>query len=168
MKQEGLEHVSHETVYQMIYANHQRLGEYRQYLRQGQKKRRRRKGISHKRGGSIPGRVGIEHRPAVAALKSEIGYWESDTVIGANHTGIIVTHVDKALKCLLVGLAKNKSVQQINQVTIRLFEPVGDTFSEDLGNRVKFLLRLSFRSITGSSPKPIWGRLFKRCVSQLG
>jgi transposase, IS30 family len=41
MKHEGLEYVSHETIYQMIYANHQGLGAYQQYLRQGQKKRRR-------------------------------------------------------------------------------------------------------------------------------
>jgi transposase, IS30 family len=131
MKHEGLEHVSHETLYQMIYANHQGLGEYRQYLRQGQKKRRRRKGIYQKRG-SIPGRVGIEHRPVVADLKTEIGHWESDTVIGANHTGIIVTHVDKASKFLLAGLAKNKTVQQINQVTIGLFEKVDATFRKTM------------------------------------
>lgn len=131
MKHEGLEHVSHETLYQMIYANHQGLGKYHQYLRQGQKKRRRRKGTYHKRG-SIPGRVGIEHRPAVADLKSEIGHWESDTVIGANHTGIIVTHVDKASKFLLAGLAKNKTVQQINQVTMNLFELVEATFRKTM------------------------------------
>jgi transposase, IS30 family len=131
MKHEGLESVSHETVYQMIYANHQGLGEYRQYLRQGQKKRRRRKGIYQKRG-SIPGCVGIEHRPAVADLKTEIGHWESDTVIGANHTGIIVTHVDKASKFLLAGLAENKTVQQINQVTMNLFEKVEATFRKTM------------------------------------
>jgi transposase, IS30 family len=85
MKREGLEHVGYETIYQMIYADHQGLGEYQQYLRQGQKKRQRRKGIDHKRD-RLPGRVGIEHRPAVANLKREIGHWESDTVIGANHT----------------------------------------------------------------------------------
>jgi transposase, IS30 family len=130
MKHEGLEHVSHETLYQMSYANHQGLGEYRQYLRQGHKTRRRRKGTYQKRG-SIPGRVGIEHRPAVADLKTEIGHWESDTVIGANHTGI-VTHVDKASKFLLAGLAKNKSVQQINQVTMNLFEQVEATFRKTM------------------------------------
>lgn len=131
MKHEGLKPVSHETIYQMIYANHQGLGEYRQYLRQGQKKRRRRKGIYQKRG-SIPGRVGIEHRPAIADMKTEIGHWESDTVIGANHTGIIVTHVDKASKFLLAGLAKNKTVQQINQVTMGLFEQIEATFRKTM------------------------------------
>jgi IS30 family transposase len=146
MKHEGLEHVSHETLYQMIYANHQGLGEYQQYLRQGQKKRRRRKGVYQKRG-SIPGRVGIEHRPAVADLKTEIGHWESDTVIGANHTGMIVTHVDKASKFLLAGLAKNKTVQQINQVTINLFEQVGATFRKTM-TFDKYLSKINYIIIT--------------------
>jgi transposase, IS30 family len=131
MKREGLDAVSHETIYRMIYANHQGFATYQQYLRQRQKKRRRRKGINSKRGG-IPGRIGIEHRPAIADLKTEIGHWESDTVIGAGHIGAIVTHVDKASKFLLAGLAKNKTVQQINQVTIGLFEQIGDTFRKTM------------------------------------
>jgi transposase, IS30 family len=131
IKREGLDTVSHETIYQMIYANHQGLGPYQQYLRQGQKKRGRRKGVNSKRGG-IPGRIGIEHRPAIADLKTEIGHWESDTVIGVNHIGAIVTHVDKASKFLLAGLAKNKTVQQINQVTLGLFEQVEATFRKTM------------------------------------
>jgi transposase, IS30 family len=131
MKREGLDAVSHETIYQMIYANHQGLASYRQYLRQGQKKRRRRKGVNSKRGG-IPGRIGIEHRPAIADLKTEIGHWESDTVIGVSHMGAIVTHVDKASKFLLAGLAQNKTVQQINQVTLGLFEQIDARFRKTM------------------------------------
>ena len=73
LEYEGLEPVSHETIYQMVYANHQGLGEYQRYLRQGQHKSRRRRGPYQKRG-TIPGRVGIEHRPAIADAKSEIGH----------------------------------------------------------------------------------------------
>ena len=127
LKREGLAALSHETLYQMIYANHQGLWAYRRYLRQGHKQQHRRQGVKAKRGG-IPGRVGIEHRPAIADLKHEIGHWESDTVIGANHAGVIVTHVDKASKFLLAGLARNKTAQQINQVTLGLFEPIVKTF----------------------------------------
>jgi transposase, IS30 family len=47
MKQEGLASVSHETIYQMIYADHQGMGFYKQYLRQKQKQRRR-KGVTQK------------------------------------------------------------------------------------------------------------------------
>lgn len=131
LEYEGLEPLSHETIYQMVYANHQGLGEYQRYLRQGQQKRRRRKGLYQKRG-TIPGRVGIEHRPAIADAKSEIGHWESDTVIGVNHTGMIVTHVDKASKYLLAGLAKNKTVKQINQVTMELFEHIEQGFRKTM------------------------------------
>lgn len=131
LEHEGLESISHETIYQMVYANHQGLGEYQRYLRQGQKKRRCRKGLYQKRG-TIPGRVGIEHRPAIADEKTEIGHWESDTVIGVNHTGMIVTHVDKASKYLLAGLAKNKTVQQINQVTMGLFEHIEQGFRKTM------------------------------------
>ena len=126
MKHEGIVKVSYEMIYQMIYADHEGLGIYKEYLRQKQK-RRRRKGSKQKRGG-IPNRVGIEHRPEIADFKTEIGHWESDTVIGANHTGIVVTHVDKASKYLLAGLAENKTMKQINQVTIKLFEEIKPVF----------------------------------------
>jgi transposase, IS30 family len=126
MKLEGLDSVSYETIYQMIYADHQGLGKYKKYLRQKQKKRRR-KGNKQKRG-VIPGRVGIENRPPIADLKTEIGHWEGDTVIGANHQGVIVTYVDKASKYLLAGLVKNKTVEQVNQLTMKLFAEVKQSF----------------------------------------
>ena len=125
MEREGLGKISYETIYLMIYANQQEMGIYQQYLRQKQKQRRR-KGRHQKRAG-IPNRVGIENRPKIADLKTEIGHWESDTVIGCNHTGIVVTHVDKASKYLLAGLAKNKTMDEINRVTFNLFEPIEST-----------------------------------------
>jgi IS30 family transposase len=130
MRREGLKKVSHETIYQMIYANHEGLGLYKQYLRQKQKYRRR-KGIKQKRGG-IPNRVGIEHRPKVAELKTEIGHWESDTVIGCNHSGVVVTHVDKASKFLLAGLAKNKTMEEVNRVTMEEFKQVKSAFRKTM------------------------------------
>ena len=94
-----------------------------QYLRQGRKKRRKRGGVNAKRG-QIPGRVGIEHRPVIADAKSEVGHWESDTMIGKEQSGVIVTHVDKASKFLVAGLGKNKTAEEINQVTLSLFAEV--------------------------------------------
>ena len=130
MKHEGLASVSNETIYLMIYENYQDMGVYKEYLRQKQKKRRR-KGIKQKRGG-IPNRVGIENRPQIAAMKTEIGHWESDTVIGYNHSGVVVTHVDKASKYLLAGLAKNKTKEEINRVTIEKFKDVKGTFCKTM------------------------------------
>lgn len=120
LQREGLAVISHETIYQMIYANYQGVGSYQSYLRRSHPKRRRRAGVKSKRG-TIRGRVGLEQRPTIADEKVEIGHWESDTIIGGNHTGLVVTHVDKASKFLFAGLARNKTVQQINQVTLELF-----------------------------------------------
>jgi IS30 family transposase len=126
LKHEGNASISHETIYQMIYANHAGLKEYQSYLRQGRGKRRKRGGNNSKRG-QIPGRVGIEHRPVIADAKLEIGHWESDTMIGGNHHGVIVTHVDKASKFLVAGLGQNKTSAHVNQVTIALFSQIPET-----------------------------------------
>lgn len=123
LRREGLAKISHETIYQMIYADHENLNQYQQYLRQGRGKRRQRGGQNSKRG-QIPGRIGIEHRPPIADAKIEIGHWESDTMIGGNHSGVIVTHVDKASKFLVAGLGKNKTSVEVNQVTLSLFAPI--------------------------------------------
>lgn len=123
LRLEGQVAISHETIYQMIYGNHEGLQAYQKYLRQGRRKRRKRGGATSKRG-QIPGRVGIEHRPAIADGKVEMGHWESDTMIGGNHSGVIVTHVDKASKYLIAGLGTNKTSAQVNQVTLALFATV--------------------------------------------
>jgi transposase, IS30 family len=127
MKNEDSINISHETIYQLIYANHCGLGDYKKHLRQKQKKRRRRKGVNQKRG-TIPNRVGIENRPPIADLKTQIGHWEGDTVIGSNHNGAIVTYVDKASKYLVAGLINNKKANQVNVRTIELFQEVKPEF----------------------------------------
>jgi IS30 family transposase len=106
------------------------MGIYQQYLRQEQKQGRS-KSRKQKRCG-IPNRIGIEHRPKIADLKTEIGHWESDTVIGCNQKGVVVTHVDKASKYLLAGIAKDKAMAEINRVTMNLFLSVASTLRKTM------------------------------------
>ena len=89
----------------------------------GRGKRKSRYGGKSKRGG-ILWRVDSCERPAIADQKTEIGHWESDTMIGGNHLGVLVTHVDKASKFLGAGLAKNKTASEINRVTEKLFQEI--------------------------------------------
>lgn len=124
MKRTGQKTLSHETIYKLIYNDHFGMKRYQKNLRQGKGKRKHRSSSKSSRG-SIPGRVGIEQRPEIANLKKEIGHWESDTIIGGNHQGVIVTHVDKASKFLIAGLAKTKTAEAINQVTKELFSGLG-------------------------------------------
>uniref|UniRef100_UPI00257A87E1 IS30 family transposase n=1 Tax=Candidatus Cyanaurora vandensis TaxID=2714958 RepID=UPI00257A87E1 len=95
------------------------------------RKKRKCRALIKSRRGVIQNRVGIEERPSIADKKTEIGHWESDTVIGKNHQGVIVTHVDKAARYLgvrywtpVAELAPDKTADSINRVTLKAFEEV--------------------------------------------
>jgi len=90
--EEGIR-ISHEHIYQYIYADKASGGKLYCHLR-CKKKRRKRYG-SYDRRGVIPNRVSIDDRPAVVAKRSRIGDWEGDTMIGKNHKGALVTIVER-------------------------------------------------------------------------
>ncbi len=129
LQYEGQPTVSHETIYQLIYQDYQGMGAYGCYLRQSRIKRQKRGGTQTKRG-TIPHRVGIEQRPAIAELKIQMGHWEGDTMIGGNHLGALVTYVDKASKFLMARVTKNRTAAAIHQATVIAFEPVPSQFRQ--------------------------------------
>jgi IS30 family transposase len=74
-------------------------------------------------------------------------------MIGVNHLGVIVTHVEKASKFLVAGLAKNKTASEINRVTEKLFQEIHpdkrktftcDNGKEFCGHQELFCYSLSF------------------------
>lgn len=89
--------ISHEAIYQHIYRQKPGSESLIGYLRIRHKKRYKKRGSPQKRG-SIPGRVGIEHRPAIVDTNTEVGHWEGDTVIGFDHDGVLVTLVERVFK----------------------------------------------------------------------
>jgi IS30 family transposase len=123
LKRVGKASISHETIYQVLDDDYPGLGRFHQYLRQARSRRKPRKAPTANSGGIIH-RVGIENRPVIADAKTKIGHWESDTIIGGNHLGVIVTHGDKASKYLVAGLGRNKTAEVINQVTLGLFSEI--------------------------------------------
>ena len=105
LKMEQGIHISHEYIYQYIYADKRAGGELYRHLR-CQKKRRKRYG-SYDRRGKIPNQVSIEQRPVVVAERGRVGDWEGDTVIGKNHKGALVTLVErKSLYTIIDGVAR--------------------------------------------------------------
>jgi len=85
--------VSHEYIYQYIYADKRQGGDLHKHLR-CQKKRRKRYG-SYDRRGRIANQVSIDERPEIVGERSRVGDWEGDTVIGKNHKGALVTLVER-------------------------------------------------------------------------
>jgi len=102
--------VTPETIYRWVYRRHQ-LGErWHEQLRR-RRPRRRVRCVGQRMGdrrGQIPGRVGIEQRPAVVGLRGRFGDWESDTVEGAKGTGLIASHVERKSRYVRLGKLKDK------------------------------------------------------------
>ncbi len=94
LKLEGVMRISHETIYQHLYADKRHGGELWKHLK-CQKLRRKRYGSGQWRRGMIPNRTGIEDRPDIVTQKTRIGDWEGDTVIGAKQRGALVTLAER-------------------------------------------------------------------------
>ena len=105
-------HISHETIYQHIYAEAQKGNDLRPHLRQGHKHRRKRS-LKKDRRGIIPDRVFIDSRPKAVERKSRRGDWEGDTMEGARKQGYVATWVDRSKKYLVAYKLPHKSAKAL-------------------------------------------------------
>jgi len=117
--------ISHERIYQHIWADKRHGGTLYTHLRQSNKKRKKQYGSKDKRG-QIRNRVSIDERPAIVAEKTRIGDWEIDTVIGQNHQGALVTIVDRVSKFTLIKKVDSKHAEVVTAATISLLLPYLD------------------------------------------
>ena len=134
LRMEGRRFVSHEWIYQHVYADKRSGGDLHAFLR-CQKQRKKRYG-SNSRRGKIPDRIGIEHRPAVVDQKGRIGDWEGDTIIGKGHKGAIVSLVERKSIYTLLGKVERKKADLVADTEIRLLSPFKDqvhTITKDNG-----------------------------------
>ena len=117
----GLLKVSHERIYQHIYADKAQGGLLYKHLR-CQKKYKRRLGGKDRRG-QIPNRVSIDLRPEAANNKERAGDWELDTVIGKHHKQAAVTIVDRKMKVTLTKKVEHKDAESVKNAIIELLTP---------------------------------------------
>jgi IS30 family transposase len=106
-RQEGLDLVSHERIYQHIWQDKKHGGGLHEHLRT-RGKRYRKRGAAKDRRGIIVGRVDIDKRPAVVEERKRFGDLEMDTIIGRKHKGAIVTINDRASGMLLMRKVPRK------------------------------------------------------------
>jgi IS30 family transposase len=109
--------VSHEAIYQAIYAQ-DRLRFLIAFLPQARPKRRKRGQGKTRRGPSIPNRVGIDQRPKEVDTRTTHGHWEGDTVIGKNNDGFIVTLVERTSRLLHAVKTQTQKACEVAQAVI--------------------------------------------------
>jgi IS30 family transposase len=122
---EGIFKISHETIYQRIYADKRKGGDLHVHLR-SQKPHRKRYASGQERRGVIKNRVSIDERPEIVAEKSRIGDWEGDTVIGKNHKGGLVTLAERKSRYVLAGHIRSKHADGVTSVITGLLTPYKD------------------------------------------
>jgi IS30 family transposase len=98
--------VSHETLYQRIYADKQSGDDLWRHLR-CQKQRRKRYASGQQRRGRIPNRRSITERSPAVESRRRIGHWEGDTLIGKGCKQAVVSLVErKSGFCLLAHVTR--------------------------------------------------------------
>lgn len=114
--------LSHETIYLHIWADKAAGGDlYTELRRQGKAYQSRGKNQAGR--GHIKNRVSIDERPAIVDAKKRVGDWEIDLVIGKNHSGALVTIVDRATSFTVSKRINNKLAQTVTDATIELLMP---------------------------------------------
>ena len=117
--------LSHETIYRYIYSCKKRKLELSPFLRQGNKKRRKKYG-SGARASKIPNRKAINLRPEVVETKNRVGDWECDTVIGEDRKCVLVTLVERKTLFTLIARVKVKTAYEVSTAIIKSLQPYID------------------------------------------
>ena len=114
--------VSHETLYQHVYADKTQGGNLWKNLR-CQKQKRKRHASGRDRRGQIPNRRPLSERPAHIEGRRIVGHWECDTVIGANHKQAIVTVVERKSGYAVMAKVSNKTADLVSHPIIKALTP---------------------------------------------
>jgi IS30 family transposase len=127
--------VSHETLYLHVYTDKANGGKLWKNLR-CQKQKKKRYAAGQNRRGQIPNRRPLSKRPAHIEDRKQVGHWESDTVIGANHRQAIVTVVERKSVYAVIAKVRNKTADLVGAAIVDRLKPFGEkvkTLTSDNG-----------------------------------
>src|SRR3990167_9811986 len=116
--------ISYEAIYRYIYSRRMRRYKYWEYLTLGRKKRMKKEGRGVRRdsSGKIPGSISIDLRPEVFSLRSRVGDWETDNIIGklTDKTALSVTVERVTRLTLITKLLDRLAVTKMDALIRRL------------------------------------------------
>ena len=115
--------ISHETVYQHVYADKAQGGTLWKHLR-CQKQKRKRYASGRDRRGQIPNRRPLSERPLHIEARRQVGHWECDTVIGASHKGAVVTMVERKSGYAVMAKVSNKTCDLVGSAIVDKLKPM--------------------------------------------
>ena len=116
--------ISHERIYQHVWSDKKRLsGKLFMFLRNKGKKYKKRKNSTGSKS-RIPNRVDIKERPEIVNLKSRVGDWEGDTIVGKKNKSAILSYVDRHSKLTILSRLNRKTSDNVVKNTLKVFEKI--------------------------------------------
>ena len=88
------------------------------------KQKRKRYASGRDRRGHIPNRRPLSERPLHVEDRKQIGHWECDTVIGANHKGAVVTMVERKSGYAVFAKVSNKTSELVSSAIVDNLKPL--------------------------------------------
>jgi IS30 family transposase len=113
--------VSHESIYQRIYADKRKGGTLHLTLRCQKERKKRHTGRTRR--GSIPNQVSIDLRPAIVADRARFGDWEADLVIGAGQKQALVTINERTSRYALIAHVPFKTAELVSDAMVAMLKP---------------------------------------------
>src|SRR2546425_1256254 len=140
LRQRRLE-ISHATIYRYIWADKRQGGQLYTHLRGARKLRRKRYGRYDSRG-RVAGKRPITARPAVVERRTQVGHWETETVLGPGRA-CILSLVERKTGYVVLGQRRARTTAEVNRRATQLIRaqrhPVhtitADTGTEFHGDR---------------------------------
>jgi len=120
-KDEGSPVISHEAIYQYIYAPENSRFHLFEYLPWKRTKRKKKQGRGVHRS-RIPQRVSIHQRPEQINNRIEFGHWEGDTVEGKRHQNGIHTEAERVSRLLAAKKVSRIASEETIAVQRSIFE----------------------------------------------
>lgn len=162
LRRDGVLEVSHETIYKYIWRDKRGGGALYRHLRQ-RPKYRKRYGPNEKRG-KLAGKRHISERPAAVEHRRQLGHWEMDTVAGTGSKHCILTLVERATGCLLIGKLRDHTAAALNERLLQIidgFPHLFKTITADNGTEFhsyEHIERLTGVTIYFATPYHAWER----------
>lgn len=116
----GQKVISHEAIYQYIYAEENSGRKLWEYLPRKQKRRKKKYGRKSQRG-HITDRVSIHDRPLEVEARMIAGHWEGDSVEGKAHQSGVHTQVERKTRLMLVAKLNNLTSEETLRAQKYLF-----------------------------------------------
>ena len=139
LKTEGIA-ISHEHIYQYIYADKRAGGTLWTHLR-CQKKRRKRYGKRDRRG-KIPNRKSIEERPEIVEQRTRFGDWEVDLILGRDQQGAVITLTERKSRFTVLRSVSSKQSDLVAHAVIALLKWIAPLESITADNGKEFAAHL--------------------------